>query len=147
MFIKKGFRFLSRFLRVWLQVWKKYKYDLKIFFAENKKGIKTRRISRWFQICWKRFYKMYKKKLLAKTWRKYALFPLLLMFLKTCFACNFFAFFKNFFNRFKISMKFCVFWHLFDFFPKNLVWVILVLFSNFEAKRATKRRQNKKRMK
>ncbi len=33
-------------------------------------------------------------------------------------------------------MKFCVFLYLFDFFNKKFFSVILVLFSNFEAKRA-----------
>jgi hypothetical protein len=53
-------------------------------------GIKKRRISRWFQICWKSF----QKKLLAKTWRKYALFPLLLMFVKLIYY-TFFDFYKK----------------------------------------------------
>ncbi len=40
-----------------------------------------------------------------------------------------------FLNGFEISMKFCVFWYLFDFFGEKVFKVILVLFSNFEAKR------------
>jgi hypothetical protein len=65
-----------------------------------------------------------KKKLLAKTWRKNALFSLLLMFVKLVLLITFFgAFFYNFFNGFKISVKFCVFWHLFRFFQKKIFFL------------------------
>jgi hypothetical protein len=88
---------------------------------------------------------MYQKKLLAKTWRKNALFSLLLMFVKLVLLITFFcAFFHNFFNGFEISVKFCVFWHLYQFFQKKFFFVILVLFSNFEAKRARNGSKNQK---
>jgi hypothetical protein len=62
-----------------------------------------------------------KKKLLAKKWRKNALFSLLLMFVKLVLLITFVcAFFNNFFNGFEISVKFCVFWHLFGFFQQNI---------------------------
>ena len=83
------------------------------------KCVKKRRISRWW-IRWKSCEKCTKKKLLAKTWRKNALFSLLLMFVKLVLLLPFFcAFFNNFFNEFEISVKFCVFWHLFRVFPKK----------------------------
>ncbi len=61
------------------------------------------------------------KKLLAKMWRKYALFSTFTHVRQTCFAHNFFvgAFFNNFFNGFEISVTFCVFWQLFGFFQKK----------------------------
>ncbi len=86
-----------------------------------------------------------KKKLLAKTWRKNALFSLLLMFVKLVLLITFLcAFFHNFFNGFEISVKFCIFWHLFRFFKKKNFQVIFVLFSNFEAKRARNDSKNQK---
>ncbi len=52
-------------------------------------GIKKRRISRWFRIRLKKFYKMHKKIFLAKMWRKYALFTFP-HFRQTCFDFNVF---------------------------------------------------------
>jgi hypothetical protein len=59
----------------------------------------------------------------------------------TCFAYNFFgAFFKN---GFGISMKF--YYEFFDiFFDLTKIEVLLVLFSNFEAKRAKNGAKNQK---
>jgi hypothetical protein len=52
------------------------------------------------------------------------------------FANNFFGTcFKNFFNGFEISVKFCVFRYLFNLKKKNFLGHISS-FSNFEAKRA-----------
>ncbi len=120
-----------------------YKSKKNVFLQKFNMGIKKRRISRWFRIGWKRFEKMHQKMSLSKTWRKYALFSLLLMFVKLILHITFFgAFFNNFFNGFEISMKFCVLWHLFWFF--KFFFVILVLFSNFEAKRAKNASKNKK---
>jgi hypothetical protein len=89
---------------------------------------------------------MFQKKLLTKTWRKNALFSLLLMFVKLVLLITFFgAFFHNLFNGFEISVKFCVFLHLFGFFSKNFfLKAILVFFSNFEAKRAKNGSKNQK---
>jgi hypothetical protein len=62
-----------------------------------------------------------KKKLLAKTWRKYALFSLLLMFVKLVLLVPILcAFFYNFFNGFEISVKLCVFYIFFDFFQTKI---------------------------
>ncbi len=80
--------------------------------------IKKHRISCWFRICWKSFEKMHTKK--AETWRKYALFTLLLMFVKLVLLITFlYAFFNNFLNGSKISVKFCVFWCLFWLFQNK----------------------------
>jgi hypothetical protein len=58
----------------------------------------------------KKFYKYLQKKVIGKNVKKYALFPLLLMFIKLVLLITFFgALFKNVFNGFEISMKFCVF--------------------------------------
>ncbi len=54
------------------------------------------------------------KKVSIKNKTKYALSPLLLMFVKLVLLITFFgAFFKNFLNGIEISMKFCVFLYLF----------------------------------
>ncbi len=67
------------------------------------------------------------------------------MFVKLVLLITFFdAFFHNFFNGFEISVKFCVLDTFFDFFKKNFFQVILVLFSNFEAKRAKIGSKNQK---
>ncbi len=52
-------------------------------------GIKKRRISLWFWIRWKILMKCTQKNLLAKMWRKYALFSLLLMFVKLVLLVTF----------------------------------------------------------
>jgi hypothetical protein len=84
--------FLSRFLGMCNQSLKKVllwpKFFFFFFFIE--KGVKKRRISRWFWIRWKSFEKMHQKKLLAKMWRKYALFSFLLMFVKLVLLITFF---------------------------------------------------------
>jgi hypothetical protein len=57
------FDFFSRFLRVWLQSLKKVQiWPLKNFFEKFVKGVKKRKISRWFRIRWKCFKKMHHKK-------------------------------------------------------------------------------------
>ncbi len=53
-------------------------------------GIKKRRISLLFPICWKSFEKMYKKKDISKTVTEIALFSLLLMFVKLDLPITFF---------------------------------------------------------
>jgi hypothetical protein len=78
---------------------------------KNHNGYKKRR---------KNIEKMHQKKLLAKMWRKYALFFTFTRIRQTCFACNFFwCIFYKFFNGFEISVKFCVFDIFFDFFQQN----------------------------
>jgi hypothetical protein len=64
-----------------------------------------------------------------------------------CLKPFFGAFFHNFFNGFKISVKFCVFNAFFDFFEKKIFFChigTVVLFSNFEAKRAKNGSKNQK---
>ncbi len=61
--------------------------------------------------------------------------------LQICSVYNFFgAFLKNFFNRFEISTKFCVFETFFDFFKKKKILLGHIsrygTFSNFKANRA-----------
>jgi hypothetical protein len=63
------FDFLSRFLRVCLQSLKKVLiWPLKKNFVKKiEKGVKKRRISRWFRIRWKSCKKMHTKKVMSKT--------------------------------------------------------------------------------
>ncbi len=68
----------------------------------------------------KKLWKNAPKKLLAKTWRKYALFSLLLVFVQLVFLIAFLVHFYNFFNGFEISVKFSVFWYIFWFFSKTI---------------------------
>ncbi len=60
--------FWAVFCAIGFKVWKKYQYDLKKkFFEKIKKGVKKRRISRWFRIRWKICKKMHQKKVISKT--------------------------------------------------------------------------------
>ncbi len=70
-------------------------------------------------------------------WRKYSLFPLLLMFVKLVSLITFLWIFVKIFNRFEISMKFCVFLYLFWFFPKNF------FFKLWSQTRKTRRQKSK----
>ena len=99
-------------------------------------GIKKRRFSRWFWIRWKSFEKIYKKKLLAKTWWKNALFSLLLMFVKLVLLITFFwCIFQQLFQRIRNQREILRFLTPFSIFSKqNFFYVILVLFSNFDCK-------------
>jgi hypothetical protein len=110
-----------------------------IFLQKFNMGIK---ISSWFQIRWKIFLKNVQKKLLAKTWQKYTLFSLLLIFVKLVLLITFFGvFFYNFFNGFEISMKLCVFLYLLWFFPKYFLGHIsnfFILWSQTRKKRHQK---------
>ncbi len=87
--------------------------------------------------------KMHQKKLLAKMSRKYALFLLLLMFVILVLLITFFCtFFNIFFNGFEISVKFCIFWHLFRFFQiflfKGHISTFFKLWSQTRKKRLKK---------
>jgi hypothetical protein len=86
------------------------------FFFKNSRGVsKNAEFHADFKSFEKGLKKCTKKKLLAQTWQKYVLFPLLLMFIKLVLLIAFFgAFLKNFFNRFEISMKFCIFGTFFE---------------------------------
>jgi hypothetical protein len=80
------------------------------------------------------------KKLLAKMWWKYALFPLLLMFIKLVL---FIPFLVHFFKTFSTDMKSAWNYAFFDTFCLNFfLYVILVLFSNFAAKTRKKGAKN-----
>ncbi len=86
----------------------------KIFIKKFNMGIKKRRISRWFRIRWKSLEKSTQKNLLAKTWGKYALFSLLLMFVKlallvTFFWCIFLQLFQRIWNQREILRFFISF--------------------------------------
>ncbi len=112
---KKIFRFLSRFFRICNQsVQKVLKRATKKFSLKNSIWVsKNAEFHTDFESVGKVLKKCTKKKLLAKTWRKYALFSLLLMFVELVLLVTFFwCIFYNFFNGFKLSVKFCVFWHL-----------------------------------
>jgi hypothetical protein len=79
--------------------------------------------------------KFTQKKLLAKTWRKYALFSLLLMFVKLVLLVTFLVhFFTTFSTDYKSAWNSAFLISFFIFFTKNIYWVILALFANFEAK-------------
>ncbi len=123
------FDFLSRFLRVWLQSLKKVLiWPKKFFFQKIKKGVKKRRISRWFRIRWKSCEKMHQQ--VWRTWVKvnkvhFSVTLLLIIFFGT--------FFQNFSNGFEISVKFCVFWHLFWFCHKIFFMSYLYFFRTLTA--------------
>jgi hypothetical protein len=90
---------------------------------------------------------MYKKKLLAKTSRKNALFSLLLMFVKlvlliTFFGCIFSQLFQRIRNQREILRFLTPPFSIFS--KKYFLKVILALFSNFEAKRARNGSKNQK---
>jgi hypothetical protein len=118
------FDFLSRFLRVLLQSLKKVLiWPKKNFFEQIKKVVKKRRILRWFRICWKICEKIRHKKVISKTsltnMSKSEKVHFSVTFLLITFFCKFF---QNFFNGFEISVKFWVFWHLFQFFQKRIFY-------------------------
>jgi hypothetical protein len=123
MFIKKRFSvFSSRFYAFGFKVWKKYSYDLNIFFS------KKRRILRWFQIRWKSFFLNVPKTVISKNVTKsLSLFPLLLMFvklvlvhffktfstdLKSAWNYVFFIPFLIFFKKICLNGHICIFWNL-----------------------------------
>ncbi len=87
-----------------------------------------------------------KKKSLAKTWRKNALFSLLTHVRQTCFAYNLFLvhFFTTFSTYSKSAWNSAFFDTFFDLKKKKKFKVILVLFSNFEAKCARNGSKNQK---
>ena len=112
---KKRFSvFLSCFLRFCNQSVQKV-----LIKAKKNFYYKTAKFYAAFKSLKKVLKKCTQKKLLAKTWRKNALFHFYscssnLFCLKHFFG----AFFYNFFNGFEISVKFCVFLHLFYLFKK-----------------------------
>jgi hypothetical protein len=78
---------------------------------------------------------MHQKKLLEKTWRKYALFLLLLMFVKLVLLITLVHFLTTFSTDSKSAWNSAFFDTFFDFFQKNVLGHISI-FSKFEAKRA-----------
>jgi hypothetical protein len=114
---------LSRFLRICSQSSKKVLIWPKNFFfvTKSKKVSNNAEFHADFESVEKVLKKCAKKKLLAKTWRKNALFSLLLMFVKlvlliTFFWCIFSQLFQRIRNQREILRFFKTF---FDFFKKN----------------------------
>ena len=115
------FDILSRFLRVWLQslkkvlIWPKKKILWKI-----EKGVKKRRISRWFWIRWKSCEKMHQKKVISKTSLTTMSKSEKSAFFRHVFANNFFMvhFFKTFSTDSKSAWNSAFFDTFFDFFKK-----------------------------
>ncbi len=129
--LNKVFQFLRRLVH---SKFRKCIYEQKIFVFKNSIWL-SKNVE--FYAGFKSVEKVFKKctkKLLAKTWWKYALFPLLHIFVKFVLLIIIFgAFIWNFFNSFEISMKFYVLLFLF-WFKKIKFYILLVLFSIFEAK-------------
>ncbi len=118
-------------------------WPLKFFFWQNRKRCqKTQNftlISNPLKKCWKNV----QKKLLVKNVMEKCTFFTFTHVRQTCFAYNFFcAFFHNFFNRVEISVKFCVFWHLFEFFQKKFFLGHISTF--FKLWRQTRKKRLKK---
>ncbi len=81
---------------------------------------------------------MYQKKVISKNVTEKCTFFTFSHVRQTCFAYNFFVvhFFTTFSTDSKSAWNFAFFDNFFDFFQKKILKVILVLFSNLEAKRA-----------
>ncbi len=112
------FDFWRRFLQVWLQSLKKVLiWPKKNFVGKNQK--RYQQMQNFTLIRWKSF-KKFTRKVISKISltntskrRKSAYFH-------HVFANNIFGtFLKNFFYRFEIGVKFCVFLYFFDFFKPN----------------------------
>ncbi len=90
-------------------------------FYKIKKGVKKRRISRWFQICWKSFEKIYQKKVISKNLTEKCTFYTFTHVHQTCFAYNFFLvhFFTTFSTDSKSAWNSAFFDTFFDFFQKK----------------------------
>ncbi len=65
-------------------------------------------------------------------WQKYALYPLLLLFVKLVLLITFVVHFSNFLNGFEISMIFCVFLNLFWLKKKVFFKILLVIFQTWK---------------
>ena len=105
-------------------------------------------ISRWFRIRWKSCEKMYQKKFISNNVTEKCTFFTFTHVCQTCFAYNFFfgAFFHNFFNGFEISVKFCVFWHLFRFFKKKVFLGHISIFGKLWSQTRKKRLKKSKKV-
>jgi hypothetical protein len=89
MFIKKVFLFFVPFFARLASKFEKSTFmTLKKNLKKIEKVIKKRRISGWFQIRWKIFYKMHQKKFLAKRDENMHFFTFTHVS-QTCFAYNF----------------------------------------------------------
>ncbi len=109
-----------------IKVYKKCQQEQKLFLSKYSMWVsKNPECHTDFESVEKVLKKCTNKKLLAKMWWTYALFTLLLMFVKLVLLITFFgAFFNTFFNGFEISVKFCVFYYLFYYFQKKIFFVI-----------------------
>ncbi len=89
---------------------------------------------------------MYQKKVISKNVTEKCTFFTFTHVRQTCFGYNFFLvhFFTTFSTDSKSAWNSVFFDTFFDFFQKNLFQVILVLFLNFEAKRARNGSKNQK---
>jgi hypothetical protein len=98
------FDFLSRFLRVWLQSLKKYKYGLKIFFLKKSQNVsKNAEFHADFESVEKVVKKCTKKKVISKTSLTNMSKSEKSAFFRHVFANNFFL--KHFFNTFSTDSK------------------------------------------
>ncbi len=129
--------FWAVFCAFGFKVWKKYLYCMtfnKFFLEKIEEGVKKRRISRWFWIRWKSCEKMHQKKVIRKTSLTNRSKSEKVHFSVTFLLITFFrAFFQNCFNRFEISVKFWVFWHLFRLKKKNILRSYLYFFQTLIA--------------
>ncbi len=138
---------MSRFLRMCNQILQKVlKRALQIFFIKNSIWVSEyAEFHADFESVETVFEKMYQKKFIAKTWRKY-LFSLLLMFVKLVLLITFFrGIFVQLFQRIRnqrLILRFLI--SLFIFFKKKFFWVIISTFKNFVAKRAKNGSKNQK---
>jgi len=116
---KKRFSvFLSRFLRDCNQSLQKVLIRAKnVFINKFNKGINKRRISRWFQICWKGFEKMHQKKVINKNVTEICPFFTFTHARQTCFG----AFFTTFSTDSKSAWN-SAFLIPFCFFSKKIFW-------------------------
>ncbi len=133
-----------RFLIFWavscafsFKVWKSTKMTLKKFFLQKiEKGVKKRRISRWFRIRWKSCEKMHKKKVISKTSLTNMSKSEKSAFFRPVFAKNLFwvLFFKTFSTDSKSAWNSAFFDTFSDFFKKYFFLGHICTFSNFDCK-------------
>ncbi len=122
------FDFLSRFLRVWLQSLKKVLiWPKKNFFEKIEKGVKKRRISRWFRIRWKNCEKMHQKKVISKTSLTNISKSEKNAFFRQVFAHNFFWYiFSKLFQRIRNQREILRFLTPFPIFSKNIFFLCFI---------------------
>jgi len=138
---------LSRFLRICSQSSKKVQIWPKKFFflKKSKKVSKNAEFHADFESVEKVLKKCTKKKLLAKTWRKNALFSLLLMFVKLVLLITFFwCIFSQLFQRIRNQREILRFLTHFRFKKKKIFLGHISTFFQLDAKRARNGSKNQK---